>query len=65
MKQVWLSVLLVFCCAAALAGPAPWYKWRSAQSDNDICAQFTPGEGWVRVQGPFQDSACKKPGVPH
>lgn len=65
MKRTLFIILAVLYGAAAWAGPAPWYRWRSAQGDHDVCAQFSPGDGWVAVQGPFQDSACRKPGVPH
>lgn len=61
MKKQILSALAIIFCSAASAGPAPWYKWHSNDGDYDICAQFSPGDGWVIVKGPFQDSACKKP----
>ena len=47
------------------AGPAPWYRWRSEESNVDICSQTSPGEGWVAAKGPYQDAVCKKAGVPH
>jgi len=52
-------------CTALWADLAPWYKWRSRFNDYDICAQTSPGDGWVKVKGPFQDAHCSKPGVPH
>lgn len=65
MKQALIATSVVLCCTIAWAGPAPWYKWRSSLSDYDVCAQFSPGEGWVKVMGPFEDAGCKKPGIPH
>jgi len=52
-------------CTAVWADAAPWYKWRSKFNDYDICAQTSPGDGWVRSKGPFQDAHCSKLGVPH
>ncbi len=53
------------CSSFALwAGPAPWYKWHSNSADYDICSQTSPGDGWEIVKGPFQDSHCRKPGMP-
>ncbi len=49
---------------AALAGGAPWYKWKSPEDGSIVCAQFTPGEGWILFQGPFMDAQCRKPGTP-
>lgn len=51
---------LAFFCTLAWAEPAAWYKWHSPEADYDVCAQFPPGDGWVVVKGPFEDSACKK-----
>ena len=47
------------------ADAAAWYLWRSPHAEGSICAQVSPGDGWVVVKGPYQDSACKKKGVPH
>ena len=46
---------------SALAAPAPWFKWSSPEADYQVCAQFSPGEGWRPIKGPFEDSACRKP----
>lgn len=61
MKKILFAGFLAFCCTAASAGPAPWYLWRSPIGDHDVCAQFSPGDGWVVIKGPFQDSGCRKP----
>lgn len=47
------------------ADAAPWYRWRSEESNVDICSQIPPGDGWVIAKGPYQDAVCKKLGVPH
>lgn len=59
-----LLVGIALFCPGLEAGPAAWYKWRSVESDIDICSQISPGDGWVAVKGPFQDAVCKKQGVP-
>lgn len=61
MKIILFITALLLSVAGAFAGPAPWYKWHSPETDYDVCAQFSPGDGWVIVKGPFEDSACKKP----
>lgn len=58
-----IALVLLSTSTAALAVPAPWYKWRSKLEDITICAQFSPGDGWEAVRGPFQDGNCKKPGA--
>lgn len=65
MMRILFIALVAFFASGSWAGPAAWYKWRSVLSNNDVCAQFSPGPGWVRVLGPFEDAACRKPGVPH
>lgn len=64
MKAIVLMATL-FYCAVSLANPAPWYRWRSAESDTDVCSQVSPGEAWFKAKGPYQDAVCKKLGVPH
>lgn len=62
-----LAILLLGAAGAttyaALAAPAPWYQWRSKVEDTTVCSQFSPGDGWFAVRGPFQDGNCKKPGT--
>lgn len=56
-----LATLLLACtCAAALAGPAPWYQWRSKLDGKQFCAQSSLGPGWEKAAGPFKDSHCTK-----
>jgi hypothetical protein len=56
--------LLAFVCVEAFASGAPWYKWMNRSDRTIICAQISPGENWVKYQGPFMESQCKKPGNP-
>lgn len=64
MKRIILAFAILLA-GAAWAAAAPWYKWRSADGDHDVCSQFSPGDGWVIIKGPFEDPACRKPGMPH
>ena len=48
---------------AALAQPAPWYKWKSKLNGRITCAQTSPGEGWEKDSGPYKDARCEKPGT--
>ncbi|MDR0441103.1 MAG: hypothetical protein LBI59_09020 [Candidatus Accumulibacter sp.] len=50
----------VFFLAAALpvgAAPAPWHKWQSITGDT-VCAQTSPGAGWVRLENSYVDPRC-------
>lgn len=55
------ACLLAACAGAALAGPAPWYMWRSKVDGRQFCAQTSLGAGWERATGPYKDSHCEKP----
>lgn len=54
----------LFFCATLWAGPAAWYRWRSKQSGEEVCAQTMPSEGWEKARGPFKDASCSKRGLP-
>jgi hypothetical protein len=56
-----LGALLACICVAAVAGPAPWYKWRSKTDGKQVCHQTPLGQGWEKASGPFRDSHCTKP----
>ncbi len=56
-----IVVLITAClCATAVAGPAPWYKWRSKVDGKQVCAQTPLGPGWEQAAGPFRDSHCTR-----
>ena len=61
-KTILLAVGTLLACfgAAALAGPAPWYKWRSKSRGTEVCSQTPLGAGWEKASGPFADSQCTK-----
>jgi len=56
----------LFCaiCTGAQAAPAPWYKWRSKLGAGLICAQTSPGKGWVKLRTPYKDAGCRIPEAP-
>lgn len=60
-KSASAAIVVLAAClgASALAGPAPWYQWRSKIDGKMVCAQTSLGRGWEPVQGPFRDSHCK------
>ena len=55
---------LTLACTVAFASGAPWYKWRNKADGSILCAQFSPGETWYVIRGPFMESQCRKPGKP-
>jgi hypothetical protein len=55
-----VATLLAWSCVAALAGPAPWYTWRSKLDGKQVCAQTPLGQGWEKAAGPYADSHCTK-----
>jgi hypothetical protein len=50
--------LLAAVCTAAIADPAPWFYWKSVTTGERVCAQFTPGDGWNKDDGPYKDARC-------
>ncbi|WP_036265363.1 hypothetical protein [Methylobacillus glycogenes] len=54
-----LLLAILLCSPAAQAAPAPWYLWQSKLNGQTICLQHSPGPGWYRVQGPFQQDNCR------
>jgi hypothetical protein len=55
-----IATLLACVSLAVLAGPAPWFKWRSKVDGKQVCNQTPLGPGWERSGGPFKDSHCTK-----
>lgn len=59
MKNGIVSAVLLFALVTPVwADPAPWYVWRSVSSNSTVCAQTSPGAGWVRDTGPYKDLRC-------
>lgn len=56
-----LALLLALACVSSLAGPAPWFKWRSKVDGSLVCSQTPLGPGWDKVAGAYRDGRCEKP----
>jgi hypothetical protein len=59
-----LLVILALIYIVAFASGAPWYKWINLQDRMILCTQNPPGEAWVKYQGPYSESSCRKLGNP-
>lgn len=60
LRALLLTVLLASLSGLCHAKPAYWYKWQSKTQDGlYVCSQTYPGEGWVRIAGPFKRAGCK------
>lgn len=51
---------LLLTVSSALAGPAPYYQWRSKSTGHLACSNTPLGEGWERASGPYRDARCEK-----
>ena len=60
MKTIALLFSLGFAAQAALAGPAPWFQWRSKLNGALACSQTPLGPGWEKSGGPYRDARCEK-----
>jgi len=52
-------VVATVALGAAWAAPAPWYYWRSKLNGARVCAQTSPGAGWVRDSDPYEGPMCQ------
>lgn len=61
MKRFLSVAVLVAAVLAsqAWAAMAPWYTWESQVTGRLVCAQNSPGEGWKRFAGPFNNGGCR------
>jgi len=60
MKRIVLPLLAFSLAASALAGPAPWFQWRSKLNGALTCSQTPLGPGWEKTAGPYRDARCEK-----
>ena len=51
------SIFLAIGSVAFAGGVAPWWEWKSPTGDI-VCAQASPGKGWVKWTGPYSDLKC-------
>lgn len=54
-----VALLLGLAAVVALAGPAPWYYWRSKVDGTRVCAQTSPGPGWEQDSPPYEGPGCQ------
>lgn len=58
--SLWPAVgALCLVAAAAYAGPAPWYYWRSTLDGARVCAQTSPGSAWERDSAAYDGPGCQ------
>ena len=60
LPRLALPLLALFVASAALAGPAPWFQWRSKLNGALACSQTPLGPGWEKSSGPYRDARCEK-----
>lgn len=60
LVRLTLGCVLLVLAAYTLAAPAPWYVWESKTADHVICRQNYPGQGWLKIAGPFTNAKCGK-----
>ncbi|HEX8592510.1 MAG TPA: hypothetical protein VF682_04395 [Pseudomonas sp.] len=51
-----VTTLLVLSALSVQAQTARYYRWQGV--DRVVCAQTSPGKGWVRLHGTFIKSDC-------
>ena len=54
-----LLALLTPLSSLVQAAPAPWYYWRSTVDRARVCAQTSPGHGWVRDSAAYEGPGCQ------
>lgn len=57
--RIFAGLLIAAQTGLAVAAPAPWYLWQSTSTQQKICKQVSPGEGWILFAGPFRNGACR------
>ncbi len=60
-----LALALSIMSSSVLAGPAAWHEWKNLTTGAIVCAQTSPGKGWVIHSGPYTDLKCTTRGTPH
>jgi hypothetical protein len=60
LRPAAFGLALVLILSSAMAGPAPYYQWRSKLTGELACSQTPLGEGWEKSNGPYRDMRCEK-----
>lgn len=58
-SRLTVAFAIALLAISALAGPAPWYTWRSKLDGKTVCTPTSPGEGWVQDSGPTKMRAAR------
>lgn len=55
------AVIMAAMLLATQAGAdmASWYRWESQVDGRLVCSQWSPGEGWKRFAGPYNNAGCR------
>ena len=56
LRPAALGVALILVLSSSLAGPAPYYQYRSKLTGELACSPTPLGEGWVKSSGPYRDA---------
>ena len=59
MRQALLVVAALAFAGAALAKPAPWYRWSSKLTGQTMCSQTSPGAGWEQDSAAYEGPGCQ------
>jgi hypothetical protein len=59
LQRVALALFAMLLMTQVRADAASWYRWESQADGRLVCAQFSPGDGWKRFAGPFNNAACR------
>jgi hypothetical protein len=59
MKRLFVGMLLACCLGQVQAAPAPYWRWESLVDGRLVCSQWSPGEGWRRFAGPYNNARCR------
>ncbi|VVM61032.1 hypothetical protein PS623_01257 [Pseudomonas fluorescens] len=60
MKKLIIASAAVLYLLQAQAGTAAWWRWESQVDGRLVCSQWSPGEGWKRFAGPFNNAGCRE-----
>jgi len=56
LRKLLLGVALAGLAPQSFARPVPWYWWVGQTAADRVCAQTSPGAGWVQETTAFRDS---------
>ncbi|AYN17268.1 hypothetical protein I5Q41_10245 [Pseudomonas monteilii] len=59
MKRLFVAMLVACCLGQLQAAPAPYWRWESLVDGRLVCSQWSPGEGWRRFAGPYNNARCR------